>query len=105
MVRCTQQVDTKEGVMRQETTISVRDLRDHLSEHIRHVSGGGSVVVTSRGRPVMRLTPVEPSQPIERPFGFMKGQIKMAPDFDETPADILNAIDMGIFPPRAGTDH
>jgi len=91
--------------MPQETTISVRDLRDHLSEHIRHVSGGGSVVVTSRGRPVMRLMPVEPPQPIERPFGFMKGQIKMAPDFDETPADILNAIDMEIFPPRGGTDH
>ena len=52
---CTQNVDTKEGVMPEETRISVRDLREHMSDHIRHVSSGGSVVVTSGGQPVMRL--------------------------------------------------
>jgi prevent-host-death family protein len=82
-----------------ETTITVRDLREHLSEHIRHVTSGGSVVVTSRGQPVVRLVRVEPVQPVERPFGFMKGQIKMAVDFDDTPDDILTAINEDIFPP------
>ncbi len=91
--------------MPEETRISVRDLREHMSDHIRHVSSGGSVLVTSRGRAVARLVPVDPAQPIERPFGFMKGRIRMAPDFDETPADILDAIDKDVFPVRGKARH
>jgi prevent-host-death family protein len=83
-----------------ETIATTRDLREHLSEHLRHVNSGGSVVVTSRGQPVARLVPIAPASDAPRPFGFMKGQIKIAPNFDETPADVLAAMDATLFPMR-----
>jgi prevent-host-death family protein len=38
--------------------ISVRELKDRLSEHLRAVRGGESIVVTSHNKPVARLSPV-----------------------------------------------
>ena len=40
--------------------ISVRELKDRLSEHLRAVKGGHSIVVTSHKKPVARLSPVAP---------------------------------------------
>ena len=40
--------------------ISVRELKDRLSEHLRAVKGGDSIVVTSHRKPVARLSPVAP---------------------------------------------
>lgn len=36
--------------------VSVRELKAHLSEYLRHVAAGQDVVVTSRGKPIARLT-------------------------------------------------
>lgn len=38
--------------------ISVRELKDRLSEHLRAVKGGRSIVVTSHKKPIARLSPV-----------------------------------------------
>jgi prevent-host-death family protein len=83
-----------------ETRTTVRELRQHLSDHLRRVVGGGTVLVTSRGEPVARLVPVAPAKAEPRPFGFMRGQIRMAPDFDETPTDVLTAIEADPYPSR-----
>ncbi len=40
--------------------ISVRELKDRLSEHLRAVQGGHSIVATSHKKPVARLSPVAP---------------------------------------------
>ncbi len=37
--------------------IDVRDLKASLSEHVRRVSAGESIIVTDRGRTVARLVP------------------------------------------------
>jgi prevent-host-death family protein len=39
---------------------SVRELKAHLSEYLRHVAAGEEVVVTSHGKPVARLTALLP---------------------------------------------
>lgn len=39
---------------------SVRELKAHLSEYLRHVATGEEVVVTSHGKPVARLTAALP---------------------------------------------
>ena len=44
--------------------IGVRELRDDLSRYVEHVSGGGEVVVTVRGRRVARLVPIEAQDPL-----------------------------------------
>jgi prevent-host-death family protein len=48
--------------------VSVRELKDRLSEHLRAVKAGQSIVVTSHDKPVARLSPVprESESPIER---------------------------------------
>ena len=48
--------------------VSVRELKDRLSEHLRAVQGGQSIVVTSHDKPVARLSPVpaESASAVER---------------------------------------
>jgi prevent-host-death family protein len=40
--------------------VSVRELKDRLSEHLRAVRAGRSILVTSHNKPVAQLTPVPP---------------------------------------------
>ena len=48
----------------QESKVGVRELHDRLSEYLERVEKGGEVVVTRRGRPVARLSAVEPNDPL-----------------------------------------
>ena len=41
--------------------VSVRDLKDHLSEYLRRARAGEEIVVTSHGKPVGRLVGPYPS--------------------------------------------
>lgn len=43
------------------TTVSLSQLKTHLSRYIREVQRGGEVQVTDRGVPVARLAPIAPS--------------------------------------------
>ena len=86
--------------MADETKVSVREFRGRLSDHLRRVQRGQSVLVTSNGEPVARLVPVERPVATPRPFGFMKGRIHIAPDFRETPPDLVAAMESDPFPPR-----
>jgi prevent-host-death family protein len=38
-------------------TVSVRELRDHLSEYLHTVEAGETLIVTSRRQPVARIVP------------------------------------------------
>jgi prevent-host-death family protein len=38
--------------------VSIHELKNHLSEYLRQVQAGVDLVITSRGRPVARLTPI-----------------------------------------------
>jgi prevent-host-death family protein len=44
--------------------IGVRELHDQLSRYVRHAADGGEVIVTMRGRPVARLTPLRSADPL-----------------------------------------
>ena len=45
-------------------------------------------------RDILRRALTEGSQ--DMPFGDLRGKIRMAPDFDQTPDDILDAMEGGI---------
>ncbi len=77
-------------------TVQVRTLRENLADVLRQVEEGAEFVVISRGRQVARISPAP--KPARRQLGLMKGRIWMAPDFDETPADIIAAME-GESPP------
>ena len=48
--------------------VSVRNLKDHLSEYLRRVQNGQAVTVTDHGRPVAALVPLKrkPDSPAAR---------------------------------------
>ena len=40
--------------------VSIRDLKSHLSEHLRRVGRGDSITITRRGKPVGMIVPSGP---------------------------------------------
>jgi prevent-host-death family protein len=44
--------------------VGVRELHDQLSRYVRHAAEGGEVIVTMRGKPVARLTPLPSADPL-----------------------------------------
>ena len=59
-----------------EQTIGVRELKARLSEYLRQVKQGRTLVITERGKPVGRLVPV--GQSLEEKLETMRqaGQIE-----------------------------
>lgn len=72
-------------------TVQVREFRDGLAGFLREVEQGAEIVVMARNRPVARLVP--PALTGRRPLGLMRGRIRIAPDFDDTPADVIAAME------------
>lgn len=44
--------------------VGIRELHDQLSRYVRHVEAGGEVIVTSRGKRVARLSPIDAPDPL-----------------------------------------
>ena len=66
--------------------VSIAQAKNRLSELIRAVENGESVVITRRGKPVAQLTP-PPSERRQVRFGTMKGLIRLHPGWDD-PIDL-----------------
>jgi prevent-host-death family protein len=61
-------------------TVGAFEAKTHLSQLLREVGSGQTVIITQRGKPVAELRPVEAVRP--RPVrGDMAGKIWMADDF------------------------
>jgi antitoxin (DNA-binding transcriptional repressor) of toxin-antitoxin stability system len=79
--------------MPETKSVNFRELRENLSDVLRQASMGAEFTVISRGKVLARIGP--PPHSGGRPIGLLKGRIVMAEDFDETPDDILNAMESG----------
>lgn len=53
---------------------------------------------TSHSKPESRLVAPEPV--LRMPWGALRGQVCMADDFDELPADIIDAMENGPATPQ-----
>lgn len=71
--------------------VGTREMRARFSEFLERAERGETVVITRRGKEVARLTPPE-AKP-KRQGGWMKGKIWMAPDFDDTPEEIIELFE------------
>src|SRR3990170_4725678 len=49
-----------EGTMG-ERSVGVRELKDRLSQYLRAVKGGQTIVITERGKPIGRIVPAAQS--------------------------------------------
>ena len=72
--------------------VGVREFRDHLTSLLRDAAAGQTVLIAAHGKVLAELRPPPPAAAPRRP-GALRGQIRMAADFDATPEDILDAMD------------
>jgi prevent-host-death family protein len=80
-------------------TISVYNARAEFSRLIERALGGEEIVITRRGKPAVRLVPVEEPRPRRKP-GALKGKLELPEGFfDPLPDDIIDAFyESKIFP-------
>ena len=74
-------------------TVNVHEAKTHLSKLLARVERGEELVIARGGRPVARLTPLEPRSG-ERRLGTDRGRVWIADDFDAPlPEDLLRDFD------------
>lgn len=69
--------------------VNIHEAKTQFSKLLARVSDGEEIIIARNGKPIARLAPLS-SEPKERPLGVFRDQIWMAPDFDETPEEIIN---------------
>jgi len=73
--------------------VGVRELRGKLTEYLRRVRFGGSFLITSHDQVLAELRPPPIAERSRRRPGALRGRIRMAPDFDALPPDVLAAME------------
>ena len=73
--------------------VGVREFRGNFSGFMRQVRHGSSFIVTSRDEVVAIIQPPQPLLPPCRQAGALRGKIRMTPDFDTLPSDVLGAME------------
>lgn len=72
--------------------LNITQAKAQLSSVIERVTTKGEeFIIGKAGKPVAKIIPYQPAQK-KRRFGFLKGQIKIADDFDTWPDDIAKAL-------------
>lgn len=65
--------------------VNIHEAKTHLSRLLLEVENGQEVTIARAGRPIARLVAAEP--PRKRQLGLERGQIWIAPDFDDPMPD------------------
>lgn len=65
----------------------MHEAKSQLSRLVDLAEGGEEVIIQRSGRPAARLVAVQRRRPVAEAFGVLRGQIELADDFDELPAD------------------
>jgi prevent-host-death family protein len=79
--------------------INIHAAKSQFSKLVDRAAAGEEIVIARAGKPVARLVPLQNAQ-MPRRFGFLKGQIKIAEDFDAPlPKEILDLFYEGPIEP------
>ena len=68
---------------------NLHEAKTNLSKLIELVAQGEEVIICKAGHPVAKLVSFSPTKQ-KRTGGAWEGQVTIAPDFDELPADFMN---------------
>ena len=63
--------------------INVHDAKTHLSRLIDKAVRGEPFIIAKAGKPMVKVTAVEPTDGCKPRVGFLAGQLKVPSDFDE----------------------
>ncbi|HKD07388.1 MAG TPA: type II toxin-antitoxin system prevent-host-death family antitoxin [Bryobacteraceae bacterium] len=72
---------------------NISQAKAELSALVEAVLKGDEVILARAGKPVAKIVPYRGSIRPRTP-GSMAGEIKIAPDFDQLPVDIAEALGM-----------
>jgi prevent-host-death family protein len=72
--------------------VNVHEAKTQLSRLLERVAAGEEVIIGKAGRPVARLVPYSET-PRRRTPGRWKGRVRVAADFDDTPAEVIAAFE------------
>lgn len=75
-------------------TVNMHEAKSHLSALVQAVLDGEDVVIAKAGRPVVRLVQFQEIRAPRAP-GRLKGQIRMADDFDAVDDEIADLFEKG----------
>ncbi len=62
-------------------TVNIYEAKTRFSQLVDRAAAGEDVIVSRHGKPLVRITRLEPAQPPVR-FGLLKGRVRVADDFD-----------------------
>lgn len=75
----------------------MHEAKSQLSKLGKLAWEGEETIITEAGEPYLRLVPYRVR--LKRKLGGLEGQIWIAPDFDETPQDVIDSFyNSKIFP-------
>lgn len=83
----------EEGQAPRPVRVGVREFRGNLTGVLRQVRQGASFLITSHDRVLAELRPPPDAERPRRRPGALRGKIRMAPDFDTLPPELLGAME------------
>ena len=63
--------------------VNIADAKARLTEYIKRVEAGETVILARRNRPVAELRPIPKKLDSPRPMGLCAGEFEVPDDFDE----------------------
>lgn len=73
------------------TITNIHEAKTQLSRLIEQALAGEEVIISKAGKPLVKLIPYEQNTQPRQP-GSWRGQVTIAADFDELPAELLQAF-------------
>ena len=73
-------------------SVNIHEAKTHLSRLVERVEAGEEILISRAGRPVARLVPLQTRTSPRQP-GLWRGRVHLAPDYDETDEQLLDAIE------------
>lgn len=69
---------------------NIHEAKSQLSKLIKRAAEGEEIIIAKAGEPVAKIVPIKKKKREKtRRLGFWKGKVWIAPDFDETPEEIM----------------
>ncbi|MFF9566698.1 type II toxin-antitoxin system Phd/YefM family antitoxin [Streptomyces sp. NPDC014685] len=72
---------------------NVHEAKTHFSRILQQVETGEEVVISRAGEPIAKVVPLHPRAD-RTDYGVLRGQIRIAENFDDLPDDIADAFGM-----------
>lgn len=72
--------------------VNTHDAKSQLSKLIERAANGEEIIIGKAGKPMARLVAYREDKAPRRP-GLWRGQVRIDPDFDTTPPDVLDAFE------------